>query len=281
MKVIILAGGLGTRLSEKTHDRPKPMVEIGGKPILWHIMNLYSSYGFNEFIIALGYRGDVIKDYFINFFTLNNDISVDLSNGEIEVHEKNLTDWKVHLIDTGLHTQTGGRLKRLKKWIGDDPFMMTYGDGLSNIDISALLQFHFNHEKLATVSGVRPPARFGSLISEGSLVKHFSEKPQSGEGWINGGFFVLEPEVLNYIENDDTSWELNSLANLATNKQLLSYKHEGFWMPMDTLREQKQLETLWQSGRAPWIIKDQKNAKQKLLSLIENSPRQYESVLGK
>ncbi len=252
MKTVILAGGLGTRISEKSHDRPKPMVEIGGKPILWHIMNLYSSFGFNEFVIALGYRGEVIKDYFLNFFSLNHDVSVDLSSGKVEVHKGSQLEWKVHLIDTGLHTQTGGRLKRLKKWIGNETFMMTYGDGLSDIDLNALVDFHYSHQKLATITAVRPPARFGSLVFEGDRVAQFSEKSQAGEGWINGGFFVLEPEVIDFIEGDQTGWELAPLENLARAGELFSFRHPGFWQPMDTLREQKLLESLWQSGQAPW-----------------------------
>jgi glucose-1-phosphate cytidylyltransferase len=266
MKAVILAGGLGTRLSEKTQDRPKPMVEIGGKPMLWHILNLYSSHGVNEFIIALGYLGSVIKDYFLNFFSMNNDISLDLSNGQVIVHQGRQPDWKIHLVDTGLHTMTGGRLKRLKEWVGNNTFMMTYGDGLADVDLSALLEFHKKHRKLATVTAVRPPARFGSLIFEGDSVRAFSEKPQTGEGWINGGFFILEPEVLNYIEGDDTPWELTPLENLAREGELSAYRHHGFWQPMDTLREQKQLEALWQSGSAPWVLQKSNNTLSTLLN---------------
>lgn len=267
MKTVILAGGLGTRISEKTFDRPKPMIEIGERPILWHIMNLYSSFGFDEFIIALGYRGEVIKDYFVNFYSLNNDVSIDLASGNIEVHNHHQFDWKVHLVDTGLSTQTGGRLKRLKDWIGDEPFMMTYGDGLSNVDISSLVQFHLDHKKLATVTSVRPPARFGSLTFDGDRVTSFSEKPLMGEGWISGGFFVLQPEVLDYIDDDDSSWESCSLPSIASDGHLMSYQHDGFWMPMDTLREQRQLHNLWLSGKAPWIVKNPVNMKEELMSM--------------
>lgn len=275
MKTVILAGGLGTRLSEKTHDRPKPMVEIGGKPILWHIMNHYSSFGFHEFIIALGYKGDVIKDYFLNFFSLNNDISVDLGSGKVEVHIHSQANWKVHLIDTGLNTQTGGRLRRLKKWIGEETFMMTYGDGLSNVDLSALIEFHYRHKKLATITAVRPPARFGSLLFDGDCISEFLEKPQAGEGWINGGFFVLEPGVIDYIDGDDTAWELKPLENLAKSRQLYSYRHSGYWQPMDTLREQKQLESLWQSGQAPWVMLKTQEEKNRLASLLKiKNPQQ-------
>lgn len=272
MKTVILAGGLGTRLSEKTHDRPKPMVEIGGKPILWHLLNIYSSYGFNEFIIALGYRGEVIKDYFLNFFSLNNDISVDLSSGKVEVHHGRQPEWKIHLIDTGSNTQTGGRLKRLKKWIGDETFMMTYGDGLSDIHIPSLIDFHLHHKKLATVTAVHPPARFGNLVFEGDRIQQFLEKPQAGEGWINGGFFVLEPQVLDYIDNDETPWELKPLERLAEDGELFSYRHNGYWQPMDTLREQKQLEALWQSGHAPWVIQNLQETKDKLSALLTKIP---------
>ncbi len=255
MKVVILAGGLGARISEKTHDRPKPMIEIGEMPLLWHLMNIYSAYGFNEFIIALGYRGDVIKEYFLNFFHLSSDISVDLQTGKTRVHRRQVLDWKIDLVDTGLHTQTGGRLKRLKEWIGDETFMMTYGDGLYNVNIAELIDFHRKQKKLATITAVRPPARFGHLEFNGDRISSFTEKSQAKEGWVNGGFFVLEPQVLDYIEGDETAWELKPLERLALDGELYSYFHHGFWQPMDTLREQKQLEALWQSGEAPWVIK--------------------------
>ncbi len=273
MKIVILAGGLGSRISEKTHDRPKPMVEIGGNPLLWHLMNIYSAHGFNEFIIALGYKGEVIKEYFLNFFRLNSDISVDLQNGEMQVHRRVAPDWKIDLVDTGQHTQTGGRLKRLKDWIGNETFMMTYGDGLADIDILALLDFHRKHKKLATVTAVHPPARFGYLEFNGDQVSCFAEKAQTKEGWINGGFFVLEPEVLDYIDGDDSPWELKPLEHLAGDGELYSYRHKGFWQSMDTLREQRQLEALWQSENAPWVIEPKK----KPFNLLD----QHEAVLGR
>ncbi len=254
MKTVILAGGLGTRISEKTDQVPKPMIEIGGKPILWHILSIYGAFGFNEFVVALGYKPEVIKKYFINFYALNSNLTVDLKTGEKKIHQGNAPDWKIHLVDTGLHTQTGGRLGRLKNWMGNEPFMMTYGDGVSNVNIPDLIAFHKRHKKLATVTAVRPPARFGGLRFEGHSVVEFTEKPQVGEGWINGGFFVLDPKVLDYIENDETIFERTVLERLAAEGQLVSYKHEGFWQPMDTLREHKILEALWESEKAPWKI---------------------------
>jgi len=274
MKVVILAGGLGSRISEKTHDRPKPMVEIGDYPLLWHLMNIYAAYGFNEFIIALGYKGDVIKEYFLNFCRFNSDISVDLQSGETRMQRRVAHDWKIDLVDTGLYTQTGGRLKRLKDWIGSETFMMTYGDGLADIDIPALLDFHRKHQKLATVTAVHPPARFGCLELNGDQVSSFAEKSQTKEGWINGGFFVLEPEILDYIEGDDSAWELKPLEHLARDGELYSYRHKGFWQPMDTLREQKQLEALWQSGEAPWILETKR--KTPFILLDQHAP-----VLGR
>jgi glucose-1-phosphate cytidylyltransferase len=252
VKTVILAGGFGTRLSELTSNIPKPMVEIGGKPVLWHIMNFYASFGHSEFILALGYRAEMIKEYFLNFFAINHDLSIDLGSGQTIFHEKKLPNWLIHMVDTGLHTQTGGRIKRLKKWIGNEPFMMTYGDGLSDVNIEKLIAFHKNHKKLATVTAVRPPARFGGLVVEGPQVVEFTEKTQAAAGWINGGFFVLEPEVFDLIENDSSVWEKGPLETLASQGELMAHFHEGFWQPMDTLREQKLLETLWQSGRAPW-----------------------------
>ncbi len=254
MKTIVLAGGFGTRLSELTANIPKPMVEIGGKPMLWHIMNIYSAYMFNEFILALGYKAEVVKEYFLNFFAINNDLSIDLSNGKTDVHKRNSSDWLIHLVDTGLQTQTGGRLKRLKDWIGNETFMMTYGDGLSNVNVTELVSFHKKHKKLATVTAVRPPARFGGLVINGNSVVEFTEKNQSKEGWINGGFFVLEPEVLDYIDGDRTLWEKEPLERLSSDGQLMAYFHEGFWQPMDTLREFRLLESLWQTGEAPWKV---------------------------
>lgn len=256
MKTILLAGGLGTRLSEKTVDCPKPMVEIGGKPMLWHIMQLYSAYGYNEFVLALGYKSDLIKQYFFHFHALNNNLSVNLSTGQTTIHKKNSLSWNIHLVDTGLHTQTGGRLKRLKKWIGHERFMMTYGDGLSDVDIGNLVEFHCAHGKLATVLSVRPPARFGELQFEGNQISRFLEKPQIEEGWINGGFFILEPEVFEYLEEDQTVWEKGPLEQLAQEGELMGFKHTGFWQPMDTLREWRYLQSLWDSGNPPWMEKN-------------------------
>lgn len=252
MKTIILAGGLGTRLQEETSVKPKPMVEIGGKPILWHIMKVYSHYGFKEFLVALGYKGGVIKRYFLDYHHLSNSLSITLKDGNVDVHGGTKEDWLVHLIDTGAHTETGGRIKRLTSWVGKETFMMTYGDGVANINVQDLVAFHRQHNKLATITAVRPPARFGSLEFDGDLVANFVEKPQAGEGWINGGFFVLEPQVLDYIEGDETIFEREPLERLSADCQLVAYKHEGFWQCMDTLRDVRLLESYWQSGKAPW-----------------------------
>ncbi|MFZ5816092.1 MAG: glucose-1-phosphate cytidylyltransferase [Bacillota bacterium] len=255
MKTVILAGGLGTRLSEETSLRPKPMVEIGGKPILWHIMNIYSAFGYEEFVLALGYKGEIIKDYFRNFYALNNDLTVDLGSGEVQVHHGRQPSWRVHLVDTGIHTQTGGRVKRLQSWVGDATFMLTYGDGVADVNLKQLVAFHKAHGKLATVTAVRPPARFGGLQFDGDRVAAFTEKPQTGEGWINGGFFVLEPGIFDYItEGDDSIWERGPLERLAADGQLMAFRHDGFWQPMDTLREKRLLESLWESGQAPWKV---------------------------
>jgi glucose-1-phosphate cytidylyltransferase len=257
MKAIILAGGVGSRLSEETGLRPKPMVEIGGKPILWHIMNIYSTYGIREFVVALGYKAEVIKDYFLNFYALNNDISIDLSSGRTTVHDGNQPDWTVHLVDTGVSTNTGGRLKRLSRWLGkDETFMFTYGDGVADVDIQKLLEFHVAHGKLATVTAVRTPARFGRMAIQRDHVTDFYEKPEEGEGWINGGFFVLNSRVLDYIADDDTAWEKEPVEALARDNQLLGYVHPGFWSCMDTLREKNMLEELWNTNRAPWRVWD-------------------------
>jgi glucose-1-phosphate cytidylyltransferase len=253
MKCVILAGGLGSRLSEETIARPKPMIEIGGKPILWHIMNIFSCHGITEFIIALGYRAEVVKEYFLNFYALNNDLTLDLATGGTRIHDGRQPRWKVHLIDTGLNTQTGGRVKRIERWLeNDSTFMLTYGDGVSDVDLHALMRFHRAHGKLATVTAVRPPARFGGLAFDGSRVAEFTEKPQVGEGWINGGFFVLERDAIRYIDGDETLWERDPLERLAADGQLHAYMHDGFWQPMDTLRDRKLLEELWAGGAAPW-----------------------------
>jgi glucose-1-phosphate cytidylyltransferase len=254
MKVAILAGGFGTRLAEETEIKPKPMVEIGGKPILWHIMMIYAHYGFKEFIIALGYKGEILKKYMVDYCTLSSDLTVNLQNGDVTYHEGNKVDWSVQLIDTGLRTLTGGRIKRLAPYLGDKTFMLTWGDGVADIDLHKLLAFHRSHGKLATMTAVRPPARYGHLELDGDCIKEFSEKPQTGEGWINGAFFVLEPGIFDYIEGDETQWEKEPLEQLAKDGELMAYRHTSFWQCMDTLREKYILENLWRSGNAPWKI---------------------------
>ena len=256
MKVVILAGGLGSRLSEETTLRPKPMVEIGGKPILWHIIKTYAFYGINEFIVALGYKGEVVKDYFLSFYAINNDLTIDLGSGETTIHKNgNQSDWKVHLVDTGLHTQTGGRLKRLRKWFDkDETFLFTYGDGVTDLNIRALLDFHQQHGKIATVTTVRSPARFGRIGFDGDQVTEFYEKPEIGEGWINGGYFVLNRKALEYVEGDETVWEHGPIERLAKEGQLMGYRHHGFWSCMDTLKEKNILDEIWNSGNAPWSL---------------------------
>jgi glucose-1-phosphate cytidylyltransferase len=254
MKVVILAGGLGTRLSEETIVKPKPMVEIGGKPLLWHIMNIYAAYGYKEFVIALGYKGELIKDYFINYHHRVRSLTVKIKTGEVIIHDGDSEDWTVHLVDTGVDTQTGGRIKRLAKYIGNEPLLLTYGDGVSNVNIDELIKFHKTQGRLATITAVRPPARFGQMVVEAGDVTQFQEKPQIGEGWINGGFFVLQPEILDYITNDQTSWEFDSLEKLAANGQVAAYEHGSFWQCMDTVRDVNLLEKLWQDGKAPWKI---------------------------
>lgn len=256
MKVVILAGGLGTRLAEETVVRPKPMVEIGGRPILDHIMRWYAHFGYKEFFVALGYKGEVIKDYFLNYHARTSDITVSLKDGAVTVHDGRRDDWIVHLVDTGAATQTGGRIRRLARWLGDEAFMLTYGDGLSNVDINALVAFHENHHQLATVTAVRPPARFGGLLFAGDRVTEFTEKPSGGEGWINGGYFVLNPGIFDYIEGDHIVWEQHPLERLTSEGQLMAYRHPGFWQPMDTLREKQVLEDLWRSSQAPWRVEE-------------------------
>lgn len=254
MKVVILAGGFGTRLVEETEGKPKPMVEIGGRPILWHIMKHCASYGFKEFYIALGYKGELIKRYFIDYSTLSGSMTIHLANGNVEVHNEGCEDWIVHLIDTGLHTLTGGRVKHLEAWLRDETFMVTYGDGVSDIDLHDLVRFHRSQGRLATVTAVRPPARFGGLVFDGDLVAEFTEKPQIGEGWINGGFLLCEPGVFDYLEDDQTSLESGAMARLAADRQLAAYRHDRFWQCMDTLRDVRLLERLWMSGKAPWKV---------------------------
>lgn len=254
MKTVILAGGFGTRLAEETSLRPKPMVEIGGRPILWHIMHIYATYRHKDFLVACGYKSEFIREYFHNFFIRNSDYIIDLKSGRLDIVNPNGFDWQVGVIDTGMATMTGGRLLRLKKWLAEGTFMVTYGDCVGDVDVDALLAFHRSHGKLATVTAVRPPARFGALDLAGDEVRCFSEKPQSGEGWINGGFFVFEPQVLNYIEDDDTILERQVLERLAEDGQLHAFRHTGFWQPMDTLREKQLLETLWAGGKAPWKV---------------------------
>lgn len=252
IKVAILAGGVGSRLSEETQLKPKPMVEIGGRPILWHIMKHYSHYGFNEFVIALGYKGEQIKKYFVDYGALESNLTVKLGPGTVTRHQNGHPDWNLELIDTGVATLTGGRIKRLAPYIGKDTFMLTWGDGVSNVDLHRLLEFHRSHGKLATVTAVRPPARFGHMTFDGERVITFSEKPQAAEGWINGAFFVLEPEVFDFIDGDETQWEREPMERLACEGQLMAYRHTDFWQCMDTLRDKALLESLWQNGGALW-----------------------------
>lgn len=256
MKAVILAGGLGTRLSEETDLRPKPMVEIGGSPILWHIMKIYASYGITDFLICCGYKGYLIKEYFANYFLHQSDVTFDMKNNSMKVHQNNIEPWNVTLIDTGQKTMTGGRLRRVRDYIKDEAaFCFTYGDGLSNLDISELINFHQSHGKLATITATRPPGRYGALkLGPNNIVNHFQEKPLGDTGWINGGYFVLHPDVIDRIADDTTSWEADPLMSLAEDGQLTAYKHEGFWQPMDTLREKNYLNELWNSDKAPWKI---------------------------
>ena len=255
MKLVILAGGLGTRISEETTIKPKPMVEIGGKPILWHIMKIYSHYGINEFIICCGYRGYVIKEYFANYFLHQSDITFDMSKNEMKIHQERAEPWKVTLIDTGDNTMTGGRIKRIKEYLEvEETFCLTYGDGVANINITELIKFHYNHGKSATLSSVFPQARFGSIDIEHHQVKKFIEKPRGDGALINGGFFVLNSKVIDQIEGDNTIWEQEPLNNLANKGELMAFKHDGFWQPMDTLRDKNYLEELWSSNTAPWKL---------------------------
>lgn len=252
MKVVILAGGLGTRLAEETEVKPKPMVEIGEKPILWHIMKHYAHYGFNEFILALGYKGEVIKRFFLEHSTLHGSFSIDMSTGSVTARREAPENWRIHLVDTGQESNTGGRIARVREYLGNEPFMMTYGDGVSNVNLNALLVLHQKNKRKVTLTAVRPPARFGGLVFNGDLVAQFTEKPQIGEGWINGGFMVMEPSILEYIPADTTSLEADVLEKLSKEGQLAAYLHNDFWQCMDTLRDKRQLENLWHEKRAPW-----------------------------
>ena len=253
MKAVILAGGLGTRLSEETHLKPKPMIEIGAKPILWHIMKMYSAHDINEFIICCGYKGYVIKEYFANYFLHMSDVTFDMQKNEMLVHQRKAEPWKVTLVDTGDETLTGGRLKRVDSYLKDeDAFCFTYGDGVSDVDITSLIRFHRAHGRLATVTAVQPPGRYGALAMDGTAVRGFIEKPRGDGGWINGGFFVLSPACIRYIEGDQSTWEAEPLTRLAESDQLQAFEHRGFWQPMDTLRDKVHLEQLWASGSAPW-----------------------------
>lgn len=254
MKTVILAGGLGTRLSEETYLKPKPMVEIGNKPILWHIMKIYSAFGINDFIICCGYKSFMVKQYFANYFLYNSDVTIDIQNNKVEVHEQYSEPWKVTLVDTGENTGTGGRLKKVKNYLSNETFCFTYGDGVSDINISELIKFHKKQKTLATITAVQPPGRYGYVNIVNDKVTEFIEKPLKDGGWINGGFFVLEPEAINYIADDSTNWEDRPLGNLAKDKQLSVFKHSGFWHAMDTLRDKNMLEKLWETGKAPWKI---------------------------
>jgi glucose-1-phosphate cytidylyltransferase len=252
MKAVILAGGLGTRISEETHLKPKPMIEIGGMPILWHVLKVYAAHGITDFIICAGYKGYVIKEYFANYFLHMSDVTFDMKENRMEVHQRRSEPWRVTIVDTGDDTMTGGRLKRVRDYVGQETFCFTYGDGLGNVNITGLIAFHKEQGRLATLTGVQPPGRFGALQVAGHRVNSFQEKPEGDGSWINGGFFVLEPSVVDLVENDATVWERKPLETLAKNQQLSIYKHQGFWQPMDTLRDKQHLEDLWASGKAPW-----------------------------
>lgn len=255
MKVVILAGGVGTRLSEETEFKPKPMIEIGEKPILWHVMKIYAHYGFKDFVVCLGYKGYMIKEYFANYFLHQSDVTIALKENKIDVHKSKAEAWKITLVDTGHNTMTGGRIKRIQEFVQDDTFMLTYGDGVGNINIKKLLEFHKNSNKYATVTAVQPLGRFGALdLDNRNNVLTFQEKPRGDKSWINGGFFILEPQIFSYIDGDETMWEQEPLKKLAQEGQLIAYKHDGFWKPMDTLRDKKELENLWNSGQALWKV---------------------------
>ena len=252
MKVVILAGGMGTRISEETSVRPKPMVEIGGKPILWHIMKIYSSYGLHDFIICLGYKGYVIKEYFANYFLHMSDVTIDMTQNRMEVHQNSAEPWRVTLVDTGENTMTGGRIRRVRSYLGEDDFCCTYGDGVGDVNISRLIEFHKAKGTLATLTATKPPGRFGSINMSENKILNFQEKPEGDGAWINGGFFVLNPKIIDYIDGDETIWERSPMESLAREGQISAYLHEGFWQPMDTLRDKTHLEELWSSGKAPW-----------------------------
>ena len=253
MKAVLLAGGLGTRISEESHLRPKPMIEIGGRPILWHIMKMYSAHGVNDFVVCLGYKGYVIKEYFANYFLHMSDVTFDMAHNQMEVHHRHVEPWRVTLVDTGADTLTGGRLRRVREYLAPgESFCFTYGDGVADLDMGAQFAFHRAHGKLATVTAVQPPGRYGALLRQGDTVTGFEEKPRGDGGWINGGFFVLQPEVIDLIAGDDSPWESTPMETLAQRDQLRAFEHKGFWQPMDTLREKNQLEELWQTGQAPW-----------------------------
>lgn len=254
MKAVILAGGLGTRISEETSVRPKPMVEIGGRPILWHVMKIYSAHGVNDFVICLGYKGYVIKEYFANYFLHQSDVTFDMTSNQMEVHHRKAEPWRVTLVDTGDASMTGGRLRRVRKYVGDEDFHFTYGDGVGNVDITALTAFHKRHGRFATMTATQPPGRFGAIRLDKDMVESFVEKPVGDGGWINGGFFVLSPKVIDYIDGDSTVWEGEPLERLARAGQLSAYRHADFWRPMDTLRDKNDLEALWSNGQAPWKI---------------------------
>ena len=258
MRAVILAGGLGTRLAEETVVRPKPMVEIGGRPMLWHIMKLYAHHAVREFVVALGYKGDFIKRYFLDYYQAHTTgaLSIDLATGRTATDHHESEDWRVHLVDTGHEANTGGRVRRLRRWLGEGTFMVTYGDGVCDVDIGQLLEFHRSHGRIATVTAVRPPARYGGLMFDGDLVSRFTEKPQAGEGWINGGFLVLEPAIFDYLSDDASSLEVHLLERLASERQLAAYRHDGFWQCMDTVRDKNLLERLWQENQAPWAVGD-------------------------